>query len=136
MSMESFLKVRETGKELKEKIKNEEIDYNYLTALKGHFISYRSLFVIKNLCNITLTKKATKIDRISMRKCIRNNWQEWGFDSIFTNHIFNDINLTLSIDIENESCIEIGIYDRHNEIINRYFNDQFEYSPLIFPEDW
>ena len=31
MSMEIFQKVRETGKELKEK-KNEEIDYHHMTA--------------------------------------------------------------------------------------------------------
>ena len=30
MSMEIFQKVREMGKELKKKRKNEEIDYNYI----------------------------------------------------------------------------------------------------------
>jgi hypothetical protein len=35
MSMEIFQKVREMGKELKEKRRNEEIDYNYMTAPCG-----------------------------------------------------------------------------------------------------
>jgi hypothetical protein len=35
MSMEIFLKVREVGEKLKEKRKNEEIDYEYMTAPCG-----------------------------------------------------------------------------------------------------
>lgn len=35
MSMEVFEKIREMGKELKEKRRNEEIDYNYMTAPCG-----------------------------------------------------------------------------------------------------
>ena len=35
MSMEVFQKVREMGKELKEKRRNEEIDYSYMTAPCG-----------------------------------------------------------------------------------------------------
>jgi hypothetical protein len=35
MSMEIFQKIREMGKELKEKKRNEEIDYNYMTAPCG-----------------------------------------------------------------------------------------------------
>jgi len=35
MNMETFLKIRKLGKELKEKRRKEEIDYNYMTAPCG-----------------------------------------------------------------------------------------------------
>ncbi len=33
MSMETFLKIREMGKEIKDKRKSEEIDFDYMTTV-------------------------------------------------------------------------------------------------------
>lgn len=85
MSMEVFEKIREMGKELKEKRRNEEIDYNYMTAPCGlpcfECYFYLSQFdqemaeTIAGIFNVTPDEIQCKGCRAEDGKCVHHSME-------------------------------------------------------------